>query len=142
MEYYLLSKNCPHRAPRERLKHTVLPHYPTASCPAIILRTGALQRAVLNLSARYSQVAASPAGPAVSVNLFQERGWGSKGIPAKAALELGRRADITHRERLVVKSPADIATCCSGDELLEQEELRLVLLNTKNQVLAVPAFTR
>ncbi len=57
-----------------------------------------------------------------------------------AALELGRRLLATQpEERPVVRSPQDIANLLLADmALLEQEHLRVVLLNTKNQVLAAP----
>ncbi len=57
-----------------------------------------------------------------------------------AALELGRRLLATHPdERPVVRTPEDIANLLLADmALLEQEHLRVVLLNTRNQVLATP----
>ncbi len=42
-------------------------------------------------------------------------------------------------ECLVVKSPADIANLLQGEmSFVEQEEMRVVLLNTKNQILSIP----
>jgi DNA repair protein RadC len=98
---------------------------------------------VLNLSARLLSKFRGLAGLAKAGfgELCQERGLGeAKAAQLKAALELGRRLMSTQpEERLVVKSPADIANLLQAEmSFLEQEELRLVLLNTKNQVLAVP----
>ena len=97
---------------------------------------------MLNLSARLLTKFRGLAGLAKAGfgELCQERGLGeAKAAQLKAALELGRRLMSTQpEERLVVKSPADIANLLQAEmSFLEQEELRLVLLNTKNQVLAV-----
>lgn len=73
--------------------------------------------------------------------LCQERGLGeAKAAQVQAALELGRRLMSTQsEERPVVKSPADIANLLQGEmSFLEQEEMRVVLLNTKNQILSIP----
>jgi len=69
-----------------------------------------------------------------------QRGLGpAKAAQLKAALELGRRSASTQtQERLAVKCPEDIANLLQAEmSLLEQEELRLVLLDSKNQVLTV-----
>jgi DNA repair protein RadC len=62
----------------------------------------------------------------------------------KAALELGRRLSSTQpEERAVVRSPADIANLLLTEMgLLEQEHLRVVLLNQRNQVLSIPEVYR
>lgn len=56
-----------------------------------------------------------------------------------AALELGRRAQVTTGlDRLQLRSPADAATLLLGEmSVLEQEELRVVLLDTRNRVMSV-----
>jgi DNA repair protein RadC len=42
-------------------------------------------------------------------------------------------------ERPTIRSPEDVANLLLGEmSFLEQEELRVVLLNTKNQVMAIP----
>ena len=57
----------------------------------------------------------------------------------KAAFELGRRCLVVlPAERLRIKSPADAANLLLADMgTLEQEELRTVILDTKNQVLKI-----
>lgn len=57
----------------------------------------------------------------------------------KAALELGRRLiQESSRERPTIRSPADAANLVMHDmAMLEKEELRVILLDTKNQVLGV-----
>jgi DNA repair protein RadC len=57
----------------------------------------------------------------------------------KASLELGRRLMTYREDRPKVRSPADAAHLLMTEmSLLEQEHLRLVLLDTKNQVLSIP----
>src|SRR3972149_114624 len=67
-------------------------------------------------------------------------GGEAKASQVLAALEMGRRLLTTHPdERPYVRSPEDIANLLLADmALLEQEHLRVVLLNTKNQVMAGP----
>jgi DNA repair protein RadC len=141
MEYYPLIRELPAtERPRERLKQYGAASLSNSKLVAIILRTGAASESVLNLSARlltkFRGLAKAGFG-----ELCQERGLGeAKAAQLQAALELGRRLMSTQlEERLVVKSPADIANMLQAEmSFLEQEELRLVLLNTKNQVLAIP----
>jgi DNA repair protein RadC len=64
----------------------------------------------------------------------------AKAAQTKAALELGKRLfSLQPEERPLVKSPSDVANLLMAEmSFLEQEHLRVVLLNTKNQVLAIP----
>lgn len=64
--------------------------------------------------------------------------------PARAAtllasLELGRRTQVATRlDRLQIRSPADAALLLLGEMgALDQEQLRVVLLDTRNRVIAV-----
>lgn len=63
---------------------------------------------------------------------------GAKATTIAAAFELGRRlAPDGDGVRPMVTSPADIARLLQGEmELLQQEELRLLVLDTKHHVLA------
>ena len=58
----------------------------------------------------------------------------------KAALQLGRRLyEEDDHARPHIRSPADAANLVMMEmSLLEREELRLILLNTKNRVLEIP----
>ena len=56
----------------------------------------------------------------------------------KAAFELGRRLLLQPDSRSSITSPADVANLLLAEmSALEQEHLRVVLLNTKNHVLAI-----
>ena len=62
----------------------------------------------------------------------------TKAIELKAAFEIGRRlVQLRPEERPQVRSPEDLARLMMGSmSNLEQEHLKVVLLNTKNRVLA------
>jgi DNA repair protein RadC len=73
--------------------------------------------------------------------LTAEHGIGdAKAAQLKAALELGRRLLVASpAERPQVRSPSDAAQLLMAEmSLLDQEHLRLILLDTKNYVLAIP----
>jgi DNA repair protein RadC len=60
----------------------------------------------------------------------------------KAALELGRRLTIERpTDRHQIRTPADAANLVMAEmSLLEQEQLRTMLLDTKNRVLGIPTI--
>ncbi|MBM3155807.1 MAG: JAB domain-containing protein [Chloroflexi bacterium] len=148
VEYYPLIRELPAtERPRERLKQYGASSLSNSELLAIILRTGATSESVLNLSARLLTKFRGLAGLAKAGfgQLCQEHGVGeAKSAQIKAALELGRRLVSTQpEEHPIVKSPADIVNLLQGEmAFLEQEELWLVLLNTKNQVLGTPRVYR
>jgi DNA repair protein RadC len=69
---------------------------------------------------------------------------GAKATTIAAAFELGRRLALeSGEERPTVTSPQDIAHLLQAEmELLQQEELRLLVLDTKHHVLAAPTLYR
>jgi DNA repair protein RadC len=110
---------------------------------AIIIRTGVDGENVVRLSERLLAFFDGLPGLArASVTELQTvKGIGpAKAIEIKAALEVGRRLLASAPEqRAQVSSPADAANLLMSDmSLLEQEHLRLILLDTRNQVLATP----
>ncbi len=143
VEYRPLIRELPaQERPRERLKKYGAASLSNSELLAIVLRTGAASESVLNLSARLLARFGGLDGLAkAGFNEFcAQRGLGpAKAAQLKAALELGRRSASTQtQERLAVKCPEDIANLLQAEmSLLEQEELRLVLLDSKNQVLTV-----
>jgi DNA repair protein RadC len=66
----------------------------------------------------------------------------AKAAQIKAALELGKRLMVASpEERPQVKSPADVANLLMLEMgFLDQEHLRVVLLDTKNRVLGMPTI--
>ncbi len=110
---------------------------------AIILRTGTSAENVVSLASRLLATFRGLPGlaRATYAELCAVRGVGAaKAAQIKAALALGRRLNaISAEERPTVQSPQDVANLLQGEMgLLEQEHLRVLLLNTKNQLLGVP----
>lgn len=147
-EYYTLIRDLPaSERPRERLRDYGASALSNAELLAIILRTGARREGVLALATRLLSAYRGLVGLArVSFGeLCNEKGLGeAKAAQLKAALELGRRLSSTQpEERVVVRSPGDIANLLLTEMgLLEQERLRVVLLNQRNQVLSTPEVYR
>ncbi|MBI2846696.1 MAG: DNA repair protein RadC [Chloroflexi bacterium] len=129
--------------PRERLRDHGAGSLSNAELMAIILRTGTSRESVLNVAARVLARFSGLAGIARASfgELCAEKGLGeAKSAQLKAALELGKRlVSFQPEERAVIHSPQDVANLLLADmSFLEQEHLRVVLLNTRNQVIAIP----
>jgi DNA repair protein RadC len=129
--------------PRERLLQVGERAVATAELLAIILRTGTGGENVIRLAERLLHSFNGLPGLArASVTELQNvKGIGAaKAVEIKAALELvRRRLASSPEERPKVTSPADAANLLMSEmAFLEQEHLRLILLDTRNQVLATP----
>ena len=146
VEYHPTIKELPvSERPRERLKKYGAASLSTAELLAIILRTGVGGESVLNLAARLLARFKGLTGLARAsfAELCAEKGVGvAKAAQLKAALELGRRLLIASpEERPQVRSPADAANLLMLEMgLLEQEHMRLILLDAKNRVLDTPTI--
>jgi DNA repair protein RadC len=144
LEYNLTIKELPlAERPRERLMHVGASALSTTELMAIILRTGVGGESVLSVAQRMLVRFGGLAGLAQAgvSELMTEHGVGeAKAAQLKASFELGRRLLVTSpAERPQVRSPADAAQLLMAEmSLLEQEHLRLILLDTKNQVLSIP----
>jgi DNA repair protein RadC len=144
VEYNLTIKELPvSERPRERLLHAGAAALSTAELLAIILRTGVGGQSVLSVSqhllVRFDGL--TGLARASTAELMSEHGIGeAKVTQLKAAFELGRRLLVmSPAERPQVRSPADAAQLIMAEmALLEQEHLRLILLDTKNYVLSIP----
>lgn len=148
VEYHPRMKELPScERPRERLKKSGSASLSNSELLAIILRTGTASENVLGLAARVLARFGGLVGLARASfgELCAERGVGeAKAAQLKAALELGRRLVSTQpEERAVVHSPQDVANLLMAEMgFLDQEQLRVVLLNTKNQVISMPEVYR
>lgn len=144
VEYHPMIRDLPvSERPRERLRNSGATSLSSAELLAIILRTGTTSENVLNLAARLLARFGGLIGlsRASFAELCAERGLGeAKAAQLKAALELGRRLLSSQpEERVVVRSPQDVANILLAEmSFLDQEQLRVVLLNTKNQIVAIP----
>ena len=124
--------------PRERLLHAGPAALSTAELLAILLRTGTAGESALDLAARLIATRGLDGlQRADAQELAAEHDLGpAKAAPLKAALELGRRiSSLQPDARPTVAGPEDVMHLVGAEMVvLEQEELRMILLNTKNQV--------
>lgn len=146
VEYHPLIKDLPaSERPRERLQNYGPGSLSTSELLAIILRTGTRSESVINLGSRLLANFGGLAGIARASfgDLCDVHGLGvAKAAQLKAALELGKRLMVASpEERPQVKSPADVANLLMLEMgFLDQEHLRVVLLDTKNRVLGMPTI--
>jgi len=146
VEYHPLLKDLPEsERPRERLQTYGPGSLSTSELLAILLRTGTRSESVINLGSRLLAQFGGLAGIARAsfADLCDVRGLGlAKAAQIKAALELGKRLMVASpEERPQVKSPTDVANLLMMEMgFLEQEHLRVVLLDTKNRVLGMPTI--
>ncbi len=145
IEYNLTIKELPSsERPRERLLHYGANALSNAELLAIVLRTGTRDENVVRLAQRLLVTYGGLSGlaRANTAELAAERGLGpAKTTQLKAALELGRRLLAESPERPQIRSPADAANLVMSEmSLLEQEHMRVLLLDTRNYVLASPTI--
>ena len=129
--------------PRERLQNYGAAALSNAELVAILLRVGSPGENVLALSTRLLSEYGGLGGLARASfsDLENVKGVSTAKITQlKAALELGRRLLLTSPEaRPQITSPAEAANLLMLEMAgLEQENLRTILLDTKNRVLSVP----
>ena len=128
--------------PRERLVASGPGALSTAELIAILLGTGLPGEMVTDLARNLLVEFGGLLGLARTsvADLCRRKGLGeAKASQLKAALELARRLAAEHpEERFQIRSPADVASLLQLEMgLLEQEELRVILLDTKNRVLGI-----
>jgi DNA repair protein RadC len=126
--------------PRERLARLGEGALSTSELLAIILRVGVGGESALALARRLISTYEGLPGLARAsfAELRAERGLGNaKTAQLKAALELGRRMLLaTPEERLIVRSPSDVAQILMAEmSHLEQEHFRVLYLDTRNRLL-------
>lgn len=141
-EYHPRIKEMPtSERPRERLIHYGASVLSTAELLAIVLRAGLKGQNVLELAnallTRFGGLRGlARANPQ---ELAAIRGVGeAKASQVLAALELGKRLCVeSPAERPQIQSPRDVVNLLQADmALLEQEHLRVLLLDVRNRVLA------
>ena len=127
--------------PRERLREHGPRYLNNAELVAILLRTGIAGENAINLATRILAEFGGLGGLARAGygELFGQRGLShAKTCEILAALELGRRiASLAPEERAQISCPQDAANLVAAEmALLAQEHLVVLLLNTRNQVVA------
>ncbi len=126
--------------PRERLAELGPQALSPAELIAILLRVGVPGENAVQVGQRLLKCFGGISGlHRVSLEeLTNQRGIGAaKAAQLKAAIELGRRLAVeTPEERAVIHSPDDAAALVRYEmSALEEEHLRVLLLDTRNQVI-------
>jgi len=147
---YLIRDMASAERPRERLKRYGASSLSNAELIAIIWRTGLSGKervSVLSIAQQALRQFQSLTGLAQATveELTALPGVGDvKAIELAAAFELGKRLVASDpAERPVVRSPREVVNLVQNDmALLQQEELWVLLLSSKNQVLAIRKLYR
>ena len=131
--------------PRERFREQGPGSLSNAELMAILLRTGVSGESVLNLSSRLLAGFGGLAGMARARygGLCALKGISdAKACQLLVAFELGRRLVSLHpKGRAVVRSPRDVHNLLGAEmALLDQEHLRVLLLNAKNEIMSTHAL--
>ena len=133
--------------PRERLECLGAQSLSNAELIAILLRVGVPGENAVQVGQRLLQTFGGISGlhRASFDEVCAQHGLAkAKTAQIKAAIELGRRMTLeAPEERPSINSPADAATLVQYEmSALEQEELRVVMLNTRNRVLKLETVYR
>ena len=128
--------------PRERLAKLGAQALTKAELLAILLRVGLQGENAVQVGQRLLDTFDGLAGiqRAPFEELMNQRGIGeAKAAQIQAAIELGRRLMLeSPNERVTINSPEDAAAQIAYEMSgLEQEHLRIFLLNTRNHVLGI-----
>ncbi len=128
--------------PRERLAKLGPQALSSAELVAILLQVGVPGENAVHVGHRLLQVFGGLAGlhRASYEEVCQQHGIGiAKAAQIKAAIELGRRMTLeAPDESPTINSPADAAALVQYEmSALEQEQLRVMLLNTRNRVMDI-----
>ena len=136
----MLREMAPDERPREKLKLRGTSALSDGELLAIILNTGIRGETVTDVAQRLLAQHGGLRGlfGMDLAELSRLRGLGdAKSVRLKAALELGRRlAALSPDARPLVGSPEDVANLLQIEmAALEQEQLRVVLLDTKHRII-------
>jgi len=128
--------------PRERLRDLGPAALSSAELLAIILRSGTARQSVLTLAQGLLSRHGGLGGLArlSFSDLMREPGLGeAKAAEVRALFQLAARIQALEvGERPVIRSPQDVHALLGGEmAAFEQEHMRVLLINTRNQVLSV-----
>ena len=128
--------------PRERLRHYGPQSLNNADLLAILLRTGMQGENVIAMAHRLISrfKGLEGLGQASFTELTDEKGVSeAKACQLMAALELGRRAvSLAREDKPLINHPRDIYNLLGAEMSgLDQEHIKVVLLNTRNEVMSV-----
>lgn len=136
---YTIKEMSEEERPRERLAKLGPQSLTTAELLAILLRVGGVGETAVQVGQRLLQIFGGISGihRASFEELSAQKGVKlAKAAQIKAAIELGRRLVLeSPEEQPAVHTPADAAELVQYEmRALEQEELRVMLLDTRNRV--------
>ncbi len=146
--YNLLIRDVPSdERPRERLRDRGAQALSNSELLAILLRVGRRNESVVSMSTRLLRDLGGLKGlhQATFDEFARQPGMAvAKTAQIKAALELGRRLQVESPEqRPVISGPEDVYNLVGSDMvLLDHEELRVLVLDTKNQVIHTESLYR
>jgi DNA repair protein RadC len=145
--FYTIKDMDEEERPRERLARLGPQSLSTAELLAILLRVGVVGETSVQVGQRLLQTFGGIAGlhRASFAELSNQKGVKlAKAAQIKAAIELGRRlVQESPEERPSVHSPAEAAELVQYEmSALEQEELRVLLLDTRNHLLHIETVYR
>ncbi len=128
--------------PRERLSALGPQALTNAELIAILLRVGVMGESAVDVGQRLLKKFGGISGlhRASMQELMEQHGIAeAKAAQIKAAIELGRRLTLeSPEERASINSPADAAMLVQYEmSALEQEHLRVILLDRRNRVLEI-----
>lgn len=137
-----LREMAPDERPRKRLKMRGPASLSDGDLIAIVLNTGIVGETVTDMSQRILAQRGGLRGLMLLElsELERIKGLGeAKAVRLKAALELGKRLSVLSPEqRPLITAPDDVANLLQIEmAALEQEQLRVVLLDAKHRVLAI-----
>src|SRR5437870_12918864 len=147
LEYHALMREMPSdERPRERLRSRGPDALSNAELLAILLRAGSRGENVVALATRLLSKfdGVNALGRASFAQLCSEKHVGpAKAAQIIAALALGQRIMSAQPPRASVRSPEDVFDLLGPDmALLEQEHVKVMLLNTRNQGMSVRQLNR
>ncbi len=141
--YHTMIRDLPDgERPRERLREYGSKNLSNTELIAILLRTGVKGENVLAVASRLLVRFNGLAGLGKSTfgELCSEHGISeAKACQLLAGLELGRRfVSLAPGERATIQSPQDVSNLVAAEMAnLDQEHLRVLALNTKNEVMSI-----
>lgn len=146
--YTILIRDVPSdERPRERLRDRGAQALSNSELLAILLRVGRRNESVVTMSMRLLRDLGGLKGlqQATFDELSRQPGMAvAKTAQVKAALELGRRLHVeTPEQRPVISGPEDVYNVVGSDMVfLDHEELRVLVLDTRNQVVHTESLYR
>lgn len=126
--------------PRERLRSHGAAALSSAELLALVISSGTAGRSAMTtgtgLLARFGSLAHLAGAPVEEVTRVPGIGQATA-ARILAALELGRRALAPEPQRRVVRTAAEVAEVCAPMRRLDREHFRVLLLNTRHEILDV-----